>query len=160
MKIYSIQISVCPIPFYHTVKICTIFPCIKALYVWEAYFHWNCLYKQFLWKLPIHSGVANVTEAAYMWYLESTDFAFIVLRSFCGNCPTRMDLLVPQILLIKLLLPDRIFFQCYQNYKQILCKLLLHPGRAVSTETGYKLDFIIKVLFQISQILKLRDYDR
>ena len=44
------------------------------------------LYKQLLWKLPLPCGVADVTETAYMGYSESADFAFILLRGFCGNC--------------------------------------------------------------------------
>ena len=68
------------------------------------------IYKQFLWKLPLHTGVADVTETAYMCYSESTDFAFILLSSFCGNCSTRVVKQVPQILLIKVWLPDGIFF--------------------------------------------------
>ena len=53
-------------------------------------------------------GVVGVTETAYIWYSESTDFAFILLSGFCGNCPTKVVKQVPQILLIKVWLPDRI----------------------------------------------------
>ena len=45
----------------------------------------DLLYKQFLWKMFLHIGVSHVTETAYMWYLESTDSNYILIRSFCGN---------------------------------------------------------------------------
>ena len=69
-------------------------------YVSESPLSTGTAYKQFLWIVPLHSGVADVTETAYMWYLESTDFAFIMLCSFCGNFSTRVVKQVPQILLI------------------------------------------------------------
>ena len=83
----------------------------------------DLLYKQFLWKMFLHIGVSHVTETAYMWYLESTDSNYILIRSFCGNWSTNIDEQFPLILLIKVWLPDKIFFQCYENYRQFLCNL-------------------------------------
>ena len=111
------------------------------------------LYKQFLWKLALHWGVVGVTDSAYMCYSESTDIAFILLSSFCGNCATRVVKQVPQMPLITMWLPDGISFQFYQIYKQFLFNLLVISGRSVSTGTGNKLQFIKKPLLLITLIL-------
>ena len=51
-------------------------------------------------------------------YSESTDFALILLHVFCGtgNCSTRVGKKVPQIPLIKLWLPNRMFFQFISSF--------------------------------------------
>ena len=122
----------------------------------------DLLYKQFLWKMFLHIGVSHVTETAYMWYLESTDSNYILIRSFCGNWSTNIDEQFPLILLIKVQCGCQIryFFSVTRTTGSFCVTCFFHTGGAVSTETGYKLDFIIKALFQISQILKLWDYNR